>query len=115
MISKPKKRKSKSKKSNPSWIDKILGRKPTSRDSITVSVNDGDIIFSGTKFVDLGKEFYDIIENKLKDLKIGFVPHTGKGKRYVLNRTSVVDSRERESDSDLEHVRRLIRRERKTP
>lgn len=113
MITKPKKRKVKSKKSNPSWIDKILGRKPTSRDSITVSVNDGDIVLSGSKFVELGKEFYDIIENKLKDLKIEFVPHTGKGKRYILNRTSVFDSRE--SDSDLEHVRRLIRRERKTP
>lgn len=95
------------KKSNPAWLDKILGKKRVSSNSITISVNDGDLILSGEKFVELGKELYELIENKLRDFKIEFAPLTGKGKRYNLNRTSF-DQKESE-DSDLDYVRRVIR------
>lgn len=98
-------------KSNPEWLDKLLGKKPRARDAITISVNDGDIILSGRKFVELGKEFNDIIENKLKDLKIEFVPLTGKGKRYNLNRTAAIDN---DRDTDMETAIRALRRRERT-
>lgn len=93
-----KRTKSKSKESNPAWMDKLLGRKPISRDTINISVRDGTISLSGKKFVESGKELNDILETTLKDLKIEFIPLTEKGKRYVLNRVPFDDQEESGSE-----------------
>lgn len=85
MIKKPKSKK-RTKKSNPEWLDKLLGRTAVSRDSINITVIDGTIRLIGRKFVEVGKELNDILENKLKDLKIEFIPLDKKGKKYTLNR-----------------------------
>lgn len=110
MIRKPKKV-TKKKAKNPAWLDKLLGRKPVSRDTINISVNDGTIVLSGKKFVEAGKELNDILEIKLKDLKIEFIPLTGKGKRYNLNRTAFSDN---DRNTDMETAIRALRRKERT-
>lgn len=109
MIKKPRKSKKQIKKSNPEWLDKLLGRTAVSRDSINITVIDGTISLVGRKFVEVGKELNDILENKLKDLKIEFIPLDKKGKKYTLNRP--VD-KSQDDDSEMESVRRAIRRQR---
>lgn len=93
-----KRTKSKSKRSNPEWFDKLIGKKPISRDTINISVRDGTISLSGKKFVESGKELNDILETTLKDLKIEFIPLTEKGRRYILNRVPFDDQEESGSE-----------------
>lgn len=106
---KPIKRKVKKleKKSNPAWLDKLLGRTSKAGDSINITTNEGVIILKGKKYVELGKELNDILENTRKDLSIEFHPFDKKGKSYNLNRTSYGDV---EEDTELNRARRSLRR-----
>ena len=106
---KPVKRKTKPiKKSNPAWLDKLLGRTSKAGDSINITTNEGVIVLKGKKYVELGKELNDILENTRKDLNIEFHPFDKKGKSYNLNRTSYGDVGE--EDSELIRARRSLRR-----
>jgi len=105
-----KKTKSKSRQSNPVWIDKILGRSRVENDSVNITVTDGTLILKGDTLSTSFPELNQILETKLSNFKIEFQP-IGTNKRYIINRPK---SKIKESSTDgVDEMRQLGRRSRR--
>lgn len=92
MKRKPTKKASKSKrstkrKSNPKWSWKSLftGKTKGKGDSISILVEDGNIVLSGNELPENYRTLFSILDKEGKDLKIEFYPDDSD-KSYVLNR-----------------------------
>mgnify|MGYP003555471419 CR=1 FL=1 len=107
-----KKKITRKRKSNPEWIDKILGRARTERDSVNITVTDGTLILKGKTLSTSFPELNEILETKLANFKIEFQP-VGSSRKYILNRpksSEKEESSERSPSDRVEEMRRLARR-----
>lgn len=66
-------------------LKSLFTSKGNKGDSISIMVTDGNIILTGKELPENYRTIFEILENKLKDLRIEFQPD-GSKKVYVLNR-----------------------------
>ena len=67
-------------------------RKVMSKDSASITVDDGVIILSGKNITDIYKELTQLLENSQEDCKIEFASNSKPDKKYILNRPDVPTS-----------------------
>lgn len=74
-------------KKNPKWSWKSLftGKTKGKGDSISILVEDGNIVLSGNELPENYRTLFSILDKEGKDLKIQFYPDDSD-KSYVLNR-----------------------------
>lgn len=80
-----KKRKPATKRRNPSFIDKLLGRQKTLYDESTVTLDEGVLKIRGKKHLKVAQSLEDALSLDINEVKVTFVPR-GSNKEYIVNR-----------------------------
>ena len=107
---KSKKKSNQMNRSNPAWIDRILGRSRIAKDTISITVTDGALLLTGTELSESYSELHELLEKKLSKFKIEFQP-VGSSKKYILNRPTGISEESSRRGMDIQRARRRGERE----
>lgn len=107
------------KRKNPTFVERLFGKKPRTLDgnTVTIKVEDGTVLLTGG-FGDISeahKEINDLLEKSDKDIRFEFIPNSSPNKRYVLNKLEILavqkesNRLKRRGKDDENDIRKLLR------
>lgn len=99
--------KKKSRRKNPAFLDKILGRQKALHDASTVTVDEGFLTIKGKNHLKVAAALDEALSLDVKEVEVRFTPRASS-KGYIINRPKDVIRSTSIDESTIERARRRM-------